>query len=449
MDYSDFENRIIEFILSNLSEEERKGYRDGLKIIKQYASQYYSPDIILSDGCNNLGLPPNSTIEIKHTVNFDTLQKMYSMFLESEFSNNAHFVFIYKDVPTVSFHHDKSITVLTDKELFARQKDKSKEFVYIFNYVARKKVSKPLSQEEKFASCKKAFRKGNCTLFIGAGVSMDAGLDGWGGMLLKMKNKILQEDQSLKDSVIKNKDIKDVKKDVCYNSTIVEARYLKTLSKAKKNEIDYVREIIISKEPKESKLINSIVKLVYYKLKDKENGNSKVKRIITYNYDDLLEFHISKEGYLKPQSLFDGNDYIDENHFPILHVHGIIQNYYKAMPYMGSKIVLSEESYHDLYNQPYSWANVEQMHALRSSTCFFIGLSMSDPNLRRLLEVAKRSDGAMHYAFLPKTNLTVNLLTTTNKKVVDEMFLELGVQVIWYKDYDELPKLLNSLTKDN
>ena len=85
--------------------------------------------------------------------------------------------------------------------------------------------------------------------------------------------------------------------------------------------------------------------------------------------------------------------------FPIYHVHGFI-------PYDNSQIIksvpiLSEEEYHRVYANSYNWSNVEQIHALSRTTCIFIGLSMTDPNLRRLLDIAIRDseNEARHFVF--------------------------------------------------
>ena len=51
-----------------------------------------------------------------------------------------------------------------------------------------------------------------------------------------------------------------------------------------------------------------------------------------------------------------------------------------------SLIVLGEKEYHKIYQEPYNWGNIEQLHALNRNVCFFIGLSMNDPNLRRLID---------------------------------------------------------------
>lgn len=127
--------------------------------------------------------------------------------------------------------------------------------------------------------------------------------------------------------------------------------------------------------------------------------------------------------------------------------------------------VLSEESYHELYREVYQWSNVEQLHALNNTVCVFIGLSMTDPNLRRLLEFSYtqgEEDQIPHYAFLRKSHFEYaeqpnnsgkkewKVVSTVkqdkeNREIIEEMLRELGVNVIWYDDHKDLPDKLDDL----
>ena len=62
-------------------------------------------------------------------------------------------------------------------------------------------------------------------------------------------------------------------------------------------------------------------------------------------------------------------------------------------------IVLSEDDYFDLYRSPYAWANMVQLTLLLNYTALFIGCSLLDPNMRRLLDItAKMRPNHSHYA---------------------------------------------------
>uniref|UniRef100_UPI001D18078B hypothetical protein n=1 Tax=Acinetobacter oleivorans TaxID=1148157 RepID=UPI001D18078B len=81
-------------------------------------------------------------------------------------------------------------------------------------------------------------------------------------------------------------------------------------------------------------------------------------------------------------------------------------------------------------------------------------------NLRRLLEIAQTgSNNIRHYVFLKRINIkdisksnssifSSNLETAfleRHHNLQELIFLELGVNIIWFEEFDELPKLLSQL----
>ena len=93
-----------------------------------------------------------------------------------------------------------------------------------------------------------------------------------------------------------------------------------------------------------------------------------------------------------------------------------------------------------------------------------VGLSMTDPNLRRLLDISSRNrDKTRHFAFMKR--LTIDSFSKIEDKTVidnsevakkfldrhhnlnEEIMRELGVSVIWYTQYSEIPKILREIRK--
>ncbi|WP_199699438.1 MULTISPECIES: SIR2 family protein [Alcanivorax] len=126
-------------------------------------------------------------------------------------------------------------------------------------------------------------------------------------------------------------------------------------------------------------------------------------------------------------------------------------------------MVFSEEGYHQIYGEAYHWSNLVQLASLKETTCLMVGLSLSDPNLRRLLEIAAKSlDRPRHYAFMQRIGLekfkkesgrnVVRAPVSISKRFLDrhhslneEVMRELGVNVIWYEEYDEIPRILQKI----
>ncbi|MCY6325657.1 SIR2 family protein [Bacteroides fragilis] len=126
--------------------------------------------------------------------------------------------------------------------------------------------------------------------------------------------------------------------------------------------------------------------------------------------------------------------------------------------------MFSEEAYHKVYSEPYHWSNLVQLATLRENNCLMIGLSLSDPNLRRLLEIAaqKHSKNNRHYVFMQRLSndnlidegnkeridiISANKIIQTHHVVQEMMMSSLGTNIIWFEDYDEIPKLLDSIKK--
>ena len=142
-------------------------------------------------------------------------------------------------------------------------------------------------------SVKKAYKKGNISLLLGAGVSCSAGLPNWKTLLNSLYtnfvNKIFNDDTVDDDTIkaITNKFI-----EINNNSTLAIARYLKAGLSQKDDDIMFisaVKDALYSSQRTSSPLIESITNLCIPK-----RSGAKVKSIITYNFDDLIEESLSK-----------------------------------------------------------------------------------------------------------------------------------------------------------
>lgn len=77
---------------------------------------------------------------------------------------------------------------------------------------------------------------------------------------------------------------------------------------------------------------------------------------------------------------------------------------------------------------------------------------MTDTNLRRLLDIAIQDseNDPRHFVFLPRisefgTNQLAEVKNNEAMKIQKQIFLELGLRVIWYRDHNEIPELLKNL----
>ncbi len=176
-----------------------------------------------------------------------------------------------------------------------------------------------------------------------------------------------------------------------------------------------------------------------------------VKSIITYNFDNLLEQQFGK---LAHNVVYREQDEPSNSDLNIYHVHGYLPKELNDSYDSSSEIVFSEEDYHRIYRDSFCWSNIAQLNAFKSSTCLFIGCSLTDPNLRRLLDVAvKNTDNAKHFAFMKNKTFAadscnddlIKIYSDIDRNVRNNYFQSIGINVIWVNDYSEIPAILNSL----
>ncbi len=79
---------------------------------------------------------------------------------------------------------------------------------------------------------------------------------------------------------------------------------------------------------------------------------------------------------------------------------------------------------------------------------------MTDPNLRRLLDFSKDlgDKSLVHYVFIQKKKFSE---TSTehederNDEIQEKIMNDFGLNVIWFKDFAELPEILEKIFLDN
>lgn len=377
------------------------------------------PDIWFPYGCANLGLSANTAIIIKAQFLFDTLDRLQRL-------NDSPEVYEFIVIT------DDSYRFPSDNKGEHERQTLKKIKIWTISKL-RKKVEHALKISDigvcltgaGIENLKRAFETTRVSLFIGAGVSMDAGFVSW----KDLQKNVLNDKRNC--SMIQLSDIQNEDG----GSDIISGRYIKSILTdfdgwhSGKRFDGKIKKALYKKKPNPSKLIDAITQLAQH---------NNVESIISYNYDNLLEKDLTSKR-IQNRAIFEGGrTTVFEK--PLYHIHG----YAPQGRQHCSKLVFSEEDYHDQYRNAFLWSNIEQLHALNRNTCIFIGLSMLDPNLRRLLDFSINSYptevSAPHYAFMPIKETTPDI-----KPHSEKVLLELGVNVIWYNEYADLPDLLLQL----
>lgn len=311
-------------------------------------------------------------------------------------------------------------------------------------------------REERLTELKNIYRRDELVLFLGAGVSKEAGISEWNELtsdLLVLMIKDILEKKEIEISQTETQFILEKMKKLNNQSPLLQAAFIKAAlgEKFEENITELLYKNIMNNG--ESKLLSSISKLCL----PKRNGVG-VQAVVTYNFDDLLEHNFNRYN-IEYQSLYNELDYATADKLGVYHVHGFLPrtpNEYEQLA--EGLLVFSEDGYHSLYNDPYSWANITQLNFLRENTTLMIGLSLTDPNLRRLLSISnKKNKLKKHYAIMKKEDFIKNsndieikerILSSfniINTDLQEKFFEQLGIDVIWIENYDELPGIIENI----
>ncbi|MBQ7712036.1 MAG: SIR2 family protein [Bacteroidales bacterium] len=147
-----------------------------------------------------------------------------------------------------------------------------------------------------------------------------------------------------------------------------------------------------------------------------------IRAIVTYNFDNLLTQAIlllrDKTDYFckygdsprlnrndfRPIDIYNG--WADEpfaaSSFPIYHPHGYIQPPCDLIPNSRNKVVMAMEEFYESARDTYSWQQATQLHFLTHYTCVYMGASLTDMNMQRLISFAniKYNNESVYYIMI-------------------------------------------------
>jgi SIR2-like domain len=199
-----------------------------------------------------------------------------------------------------------------------------------------------------------------------------------------------------------------------------------------------------------SELLDAIVSLARA-----ERDVRGVQAIVNYNFDDLLDEKL-REQHVKCRTVLSGRDSVPQGTLPCYHVHGLISS--RDLGRTGKaktqgNFVFSEDEYHAEYSDPYRWSNMTQMSLLGRHTGLFVGLSLEDPNIRRLIDVTHRQyPENLNYAILPRKlpatgarDNSDSVMRNLFEEVESKSFEKIGVKVIWVDSFAEIPHVITNV----
>lgn len=372
----------------------------------------------------------------KHTKEKDLLGYYQEISFIEEKEQNTRLLPIYAEnsLPIFRFSRNRNRFLITRSE--SVEKSSEELICYI-----KKNAGQVIANDKFREKCRndaldklnKAYRENKLVLFCGAGISIGSGIPSWNKLLISMFLDISNLPSSYTD-VLCDK----LRSDLCVSQEML-ARMIKISDSSSFH--NRLKRILYKDLKKDcTNTINAIVNLCSNNCRNKG-----VKEIITYNFDDLLEQNFEKNNIKYNNDAGEG--------IPIHHVHGLLSHNEEIRD--NNQIVFSEDEYHEEYTKFASQATIKQLSALNDNVCLYVGISFTDPNMRRLADEYiknRKNKTTDHYLIkkVPEINIgqNNNYLSATkilNKiKCLEELDAEsFGFKIIWIDSFDEIPELFN------
>lgn len=361
-----------------------------------------------------------------------------------------------------------------------------------------KRISERSERLKYLKSLKRAWAERRLVLFLGAGVSQPYGIMNWNDLVFDL---LADESNPMQQFFPHYRAaLASWLADTYDFSPITLARVVKYRVGRIANQADdkarleqfmhYVRGFLYRSyqpNPKGRTSLAAIVEMLHKSETGRRRKQGGVAAVVTLNFDNILELELKKlNPRLKVYPVYDATRR-DGNGLPIVHVHGYLPKDGAIPP---NEFVFTEDDYHRLTYSMFNWSLAEITSYLRSHTVLFIGLSMSDPNLRRLLDATHIPNGdadaefkpehflirkeyalaeqergeAMHEVELrarrrakslgrdevkPPDSLS-DAITVMLKEAHNfdrQLFENMGVGVIWVKGFEDIPLVLDEIVK--
>jgi len=292
------------------------------------------------------------------------------------------------------------------------------------------------SYEAQISDLQQELRCGRLTLICGAGVSIGAGIPNWKDLLVDLLGRMMEriaQNHSLNLASDKGREFQERYGD----SALIVGKYLKNnLGKDFGAEL---RDALYSGNPVGCSLIDAIISLA----RPQRDGKP-LDSIITFNFDALIEENLNRAN-IPNRAIFTDAVKHQTNELPVYHVHGYLPRKGKIAP--AQELVFSEDAYHNQFTDPFSWSNLVQLTKFSQNTCLFIGLSMTDPNLRRLLDVSRRKNPvkALNHYVIKKTPTFTGKTDSIDDlaRLLEEQDANaLGLNVLWVESFEDIANML-------
>ncbi len=274
---------------------------------------------------------------------------------------------------------------------------------------------------------------GRLTLILGAGVSVGSGLPTWSELINDLMASYVQRTYSGTHGSEKTYAINAALADQFRNTSPIQtAEFIK--SRMSTNDFLESMKASLYKANDQIYKPNSLISAIIHL-------GAGIHAIVSFNYDDLIERAL-QEAQIDFTSVIEGRDLNRIHGIPVYHPHG----YLPRQGASSTSIVFSESQYHTQYAENNSWTNIVVQRLLLESTCLFVGTSLSDPNLRRIIDLSHRQNTEQrHFYMTLAPRQSEKYLSQAVTEIQQASYEAIGVVPIWLESCQEAATILSSI----
>ena len=198
--------------------------------------------------------------------------------------------------------------------------------------------------------------------------------------------------------------------------------------------------------------------------------------VLSFNGEPILQGCLSylihkakcgKKGHIEKQYLEFFTSSISQknkNRLPFYYCHGLLPVFIddkvvNSKVYNQEKLVFLESEYMNQMNTTFSWSSASFSNVIRNSRVIFVGVSLTDPNMRRWLSWIHKERVEDIEAFNRNNHMSTETpRVSTNhvwinkkpksdqeKALIEAVVANLGVRLLWIDDWNQVPLALKKL----
>lgn len=226
-----------------------------------------------------------------------------------------------------------------------------------------------------------ALKNGRLSVFLGAGVSYASGFPTWAQLIDRLAATLLTPELQAAFRLLSQ-----------HGSPLIMARFLRSQMGSDVLFAHRIHTALYGPEVDYARENHTLAFVVQLIAAAAETGAP--LSLFTYNFDDLVEATLlSKHPSIAFDTLLDEcMAHRSRAAVRIHHVHGYLPRTPDGDPEEWPEPVLAEHGFNALMSDASAWPNQVQAKALAYDDCLFVGVSMADPNLRRLLDLVQQME---------------------------------------------------------